>query len=149
MGTNFYYKIPLKPREVQHLKNLIDEDVDLEKLQEEINTLAEDKKIHLGKRSHGWQFLWDYHKGKYYQDNLESIKDFLNNKDGYVINEYGDKFTPDEFIEDIKASLYKDKDHMDLREYQSHSENGPRLYKWWECEYQKNGLRFSLHENYG
>jgi hypothetical protein len=52
--------------------------------------------VHLGKRSGGWKFCWNFHKDKYYS-NKEELFAFIC--DGRVVDEYGTEFTPDEFIE--------------------------------------------------
>jgi len=55
----------------------------------------EDASIHLGKRSGGWKFCWNFHKNKYYSDK-EGLLAFI--RSGRVVDEYGTELTPDEFI---------------------------------------------------
>ena len=55
-----------------------------------------DMKIHLGKRSMGWKFCWNFHKGKYYSGK-ESLFKYI--RDGRVIDEYGKLIDNEEFIE--------------------------------------------------
>lgn len=55
----------------------------------------EDTSIHLGKRSMGWKFCWNFHKNKYYQ-NKESLLEFI--RDGRVVDEYGEEQNVEEFI---------------------------------------------------
>ena len=57
---------------------------------------TQDLEIHLGKRSGGWKFCWNFHKNKYYNDKA-SLVEFV--RSGRVINEYGEELTPDEFLE--------------------------------------------------
>jgi hypothetical protein len=52
--------------------------------------------IHLGKRSMGWKFCWNFHDGKYYT-NKEELLDFI--RKGKVVDEYGETIEVDEFIE--------------------------------------------------
>ena len=52
--------------------------------------------IHLGKRSVGWKFCWNFHDKKYYS-NKEELLNFI--RSGRVIDEYGDEIEVDEFIE--------------------------------------------------
>ena len=52
--------------------------------------------IHLGKRSGGWKFIWNFHKEKYYTNKEELLK-FI--RSGRVVNEYGEKIDQEEFIE--------------------------------------------------
>lgn len=56
---------------------------------------TEDVEVHLGKRSGGWKFCWNFHNDKYYNDK-ESLEMFV--KSGRVINEYGEEISPDEFL---------------------------------------------------
>ena len=56
----------------------------------------QDTSVHLGKRSGGWKFCWNFHKDKYYS-NKEELFAFI--RSGRVVDEYGTEFTPDEFIE--------------------------------------------------
>ena len=52
--------------------------------------------IHLGKRSSGWKFCWNFHDNKYYSNKSELIE-FV--KKGRVVDEYGEEIQADEFIE--------------------------------------------------
>lgn len=52
--------------------------------------------IHLGKRSGGWKFCWNFHKNKYYS-NKEGLLNFIQS--GRVVDEYGEEMNVDEFIE--------------------------------------------------
>jgi hypothetical protein len=56
---------------------------------------VEDTLVHLGKRSGGWKFCWNFHKEKYYKDKA-SLEAFV--KSGRVIDEYGKEISPDEFL---------------------------------------------------
>ena len=51
--------------------------------------------IHLGKRSSGWKFCWNFHKDKHYQDK-ESLLEFI--RSGRIVNEYGEEINVEEFI---------------------------------------------------
>lgn len=113
MGTNFYAIIPVKKRTTNKLRELADklEDtsrkVNVENELYEIGEELKDHEIHLGKRSCGWAFLWDANNLKYYEPTLASIKKFIEDNNGKIVNEYGEKFTWDEFINDeIGNSLH-------------------------------------------
>ena len=56
----------------------------------------DEMKIHLGKRSAGWKFTWNFHKNKYYSDK-EVLLAFI--RSGRVIDEYGELIENEEFIE--------------------------------------------------
>lgn len=86
--------------------------------------------IHLGKRSGGWQFLWNFHNDKYYSSREELIS-FV--KSGRVVNEYGEELTPDEFL-DMAFSwcpdgIVADKEYFDKNErYNSWMKNPADYY---------------------
>ena len=176
MGTNYYaYKIPTK-KERTKVKDIVgklqekslDELSDADNLHDIVRTVNDlsvelestveklQPKIHLGKSSHGWQFLWQYHpkggyelKGKYYEDNLESIKKFLKRKNIQIIDEYGEKFTFDEFFKKIGWKLYKTDELYDLTSYYDHLDAVGEHYsrfgedREWTSE---DGLRFTKDE---
>jgi hypothetical protein len=52
--------------------------------------------IHLGKRSSGWKFCWNFHKNRHYHDK-ESLLEFI--RAGRVVNEYGEEIPTEEFIQ--------------------------------------------------
>jgi hypothetical protein len=52
-------------------------------------------KIHIGKRSSGWKFLWNFQDGKFYTSKEELLK-FI--RSGRVVNEYGELQDTEEFI---------------------------------------------------
>jgi len=54
-----------------------------------------DIKVHLGKRSSGWKFCWNFHHGKYYS-NRESLLKYI--RSGRVVDEYGELQETEEFI---------------------------------------------------
>ena len=149
MGTNFYCrKINRKHRkmfsdDLNELSQYITYNIDnieldlVEKVKEFIESNSDlEEEIHLGKRSYGWQFLWDYHNGKYFKPNLESIKNFLSQDNIAIYNEYGEHFTVDQlFNDELNNSLYKDSTHDDgmnggYSEYYFKSEDGLRFSKF-------------------
>ncbi len=52
--------------------------------------------IHLGKRSSGWKFCWDFNNNKYYS-NKEELLEFIRSR--RVVNEYGEELEPEDFIQ--------------------------------------------------
>lgn len=52
--------------------------------------------IHLGKRSMGWKFCWNFHDNKYYS-NKQQLIDFV--KSGRVVDEYGSEEEPQAFLD--------------------------------------------------
>lgn len=55
----------------------------------------EDMSVHLGKRSSGWKFCWNFHNNKYY-NNRQTLIDYVLS--GRVVNEYGEEIDPQEFL---------------------------------------------------
>lgn len=124
MGTNFYVRIPLKPREKKELKNILNnklykaitegyfEDEDEVKSPTSLFYEIEEqyikpKLVHLGKRSYGWSFFWDLNDMKYFEPTLQSIKKFIDDNNGIIEDEYGDKFSWNKFISDeIGPAMY-------------------------------------------
>jgi hypothetical protein len=59
------------------------------------DVFLEDMKIHIGKRSSGWKFLWNFQDGKFYT-NKEELLTFI--RSGRIVNEYGEIQNTEEFI---------------------------------------------------
>jgi hypothetical protein len=68
--------------------------------------------VHLGKRSSGWKFLWNWNKGEYYKTKEELFK-FI--RDGRVVDEYGEQINTDEFI--TMALEWGKEDGWDIETY--------------------------------
>lgn len=129
MGTNFYAIIKFGERRA---KKLMDYSKAMETAIESDNAIKfgdcfddlnfewqEIKKeciIHLGKRSFGWAFCWDLNDMKYYKPTLASIREFLYNMDGYIIDEEKRIYTTDEFLNAIRPCMYVSDKPMTLKE---------------------------------
>ena len=113
MGTN-YYRIPTEEQMEARKQTLIQQvasmDMSVENLEREMKYISPTKdwewfspwemfiegtNIHLGKRSSGWKFCWNFHKDKYYS-NKETLLEFI--RSGRVVNEYGEEQDVEEFI---------------------------------------------------
>ena len=91
-----------------------------------------DGNVHLGKRSGGWKFLWNFHDNKYYS-NKEELLAFI--RSGRVVNEYGDELPVEEFIEmalnwNNEDGIVFDKAYEDrmLKEYPRYWAHGSDYY---------------------
>jgi len=111
MGTN-YYRIP-SVREMGEKKSKLIEDIKniaissssiiykfkiIDDKSEQISywdKFVEDTSIHLGKRSSGWKFLWNFNDNKYYS-NKEELFNFI--RTGRIVDEYGVEMDVEEFI---------------------------------------------------
>ena len=113
MGTN-YYRIPTHEEMFKRQQTLIQQvtsmDMSMENLERGMKYISptkdwewfspwemfiESTNIHLGKRSSGWKFCWNFHKYKYYNDK-ESLLEFI--RSGRIVNEYGEEINVEDFI---------------------------------------------------
>ena len=118
MGTNYYLRQKISNDKKELMKSLIDQG-DFNELKDMIP-----EKIHIGKQSYGWKFLWNANRFEYFEPSIESLYDFL--KSGDIYDEYGDKFDFDTFInKKIKITTGCD----GLEWCRDHNE------RWW-CSYE-------------
>lgn len=96
--------------------------------------------VHLGKRSSGWKFCWNFHNNKYYSNKEELIQFVLS---GRVVNEYGEEIDSQEFL-DMAFSwgepdgLVADKEYFDSTNHHSWMSNPEDYY-----DKEVDGLRVS------
>lgn len=110
MGTNIYARInPLKAEREKFalkLKEVIDKNQfgmqdQIEDLIAEFNCRY--AKVHLGKRSAGWKFLWQTNYD-YYDTTKESIDAFLRRDDVTLYNEYDEILMPEEVWDEYASA---------------------------------------------
>jgi hypothetical protein len=111
MGTN-YYRIPSVQEMEQRKVKLIEDVSNLELSPSMVESrftniekgfdrysawdiFTEGTSIHLGKRSGGWKFLWNFNDKKYYS-NKEELFQFI--RSGRIVDEYGTEMGVEEFI---------------------------------------------------
>ena len=112
MGTN-YYRIPtveeMENKKTKLIRSVTNLDISPSNIECGFRVAVDDQwnsespwdtfingtNIHLGKRSGGWKFCWNFHKDKYYDDK-ESLLEFI--RSGRVVDEYGDEMNIEEFI---------------------------------------------------
>lgn len=152
MGTNFYAQIKPTKAQKEALKAAIDND-EFNNIQDMVHELYgevaydygtyDGGKIHLGKRSYGWTFLWNpnqykvadgiivetvnemanvkkeyvshYKLRNFYDLNKESIKGFVCRDDVTILNEYGEVIPNDEFFQ--MALSWGQEDGLDYDKY--------------------------------
>lgn len=131
MGTNFYAKRKVSDDTLQAIKRTVDimlqpatnqvRLLDIEVLKELCDRTLENSDIHLGKRSAGWQFLWDHNDGKFYHLSLKGIHRFVKEECGNVVyDEYGDVYSWEDFIkEEIGYCLYQGEKYWNGEAYNS------------------------------
>jgi hypothetical protein len=113
MGTN-YYRIPkaeeMEAKKVLLIQQVTNIELTPSNIEREFRVQKEDSWdsespwdvflqgtcIHLGKRSGGWKFCWNFHKNKYYS-NKEELLNFI--RSGRVVDEYGEEWEVEKFIE--------------------------------------------------
>lgn len=137
MATNFYLRKKLKDQEKKDIHNKLDEFFSGKIREDEFLQYFESSidRIHLGKRSSGWQFLWV--SNPQYENKLSSIEEFITSGDYEIIDEYGTVFTYRDFIvNEIGNCLYEGITYKDT----GHYESIPELYRDWITE---EGLRFA------
>ena len=164
MGTNYYARIIPKEEDKQRLIDAINDDRDdlIEDLASELygsrnEYTRKGNKIHLGKRSGGWKFLWNpntirycdgyvdpetreyipvYKYDQVYPLTKQGITDFCNREDVIITDEYGEQQDPKEFLE--MAFSWGEPDGYTGKTYEeSHKgETGYRNYYWSE-KYQR------------
>jgi hypothetical protein len=160
MGTN-YYRIP-SVEEMEDRKEILEKHVfnldlsvgsisntfrtprKMDTWDEWVNPwerFMDDMKVHLGKRSSGWKFKWNFHDNKYYS-NKEELLQFI--KSGRVINEYREEIDVEEFIQ--MALDWGQPDGYDTQTYYEKNPNDrPSWFDWRRHgDLSIDGLRVSL-----
>ncbi|MBR6516676.1 MAG: hypothetical protein IKT40_07435 [Bacilli bacterium] len=102
MSTNYYacrkFSKDNKEKAIQLLNN--------DKYNELVDFINENcLKVHIGKQSYGWQFLFNYNKFKYYDLNKESIKKFLSECE--IVDEYNRTISYEEFWSMVESNSDK------------------------------------------
>ena len=98
-------------------------------------------KVHLGKRSMGWKFLWNFNDGKYFKDK-ESLFKFI--RSGRIVDEYGNEMNQEKFID--MALGWGKEDGYDNESYCL--EYPERRTSWSKPERYVDGLRISDSTNF-
>lgn len=106
MGTNFYRKKILTIDERKEIHKKLDDIIDGRNF-ESYDSLVNDievlyRGVHIGKSSFGWQFCFDHNWGEYYKLSKESLLNWLKEPNTYIENEYGTRYTYDEFIKYVE-----------------------------------------------
>ena len=154
MGTN-YYRIPsqseMEERKQKLEKRISEMKMTVDDVERGFHSLptedewsydslwtefVEGTRVHLGKRSSGWKFLWNFNNNKYYKDK-ESLMDFINS--GRVVNEYSEELSHEEFIN--MALEWGQPDGWDLEDY--YKENPSHRSPYSKPEIYIDGLRVS------
>lgn len=157
MGTNYYARIIPREEDKQKLIDAINNnkyDI-IEDLTSELYGRRDDysgigNEIHLGKRSGGWKFLWnpnvikvwdnetcDYAYNYVYPLTKEGITNFVMREDVIITDEYGEQYTPEDFLE--MAFSWGEPDGYTGKTYEeSHKEESGYRNYYWSKKYQRS-----------
>ena len=114
MGTNFYCKrIPTQEQLNSIAKLVVSKQID-----EAIDKLNEvNEKIHICKRSYGWQVGFDHNNGEYYEPTRKSLEEFLSQPGMVIIDEYNNEYSYDEFWKEIDEHNANPRNTCDSKKY--------------------------------
>ena len=147
MGTNFYCKrIPTK----EQLNSIADLVVN-EKLDDAIDELQEvNQKIHICKRSCGWQIGFDHNNGEYYQPTRKSLEEFLSRPDIVIFDEYNNEYTYEEFWKEIDEHNANPRNNWDSKKYMQEQHEPSWSICWSEINKVKEmfGVETSVNDFY-
>ena len=149
MGTNFYLcHVPTVKEHIEMQELLAKKQY--EALKEKIEKVTH--QYHIGKRSCGWQFLFEagiYGSTKNpWSNNLQSLKEWLSKPEYIIQDEYGDVFTPEQFWNEISKCLYNNpKEYINGRQYYEECRKRGESCCFDDGEFtSSDGLRFSMSD---
>ena len=137
MGTN-YYRIPTTTN-LKRTRGLT------------IECLGDTESIgtHLGKRSAGWLFCWNFHNGLYYE-NKQDLFSYI--RSGLILDEYGEEIDKDEFINMAISWCQPDglcaNEAYYIREYDMKGKPQPFIIGYEQYDRLIDGLRVSSSINF-
>lgn len=101
MGTNYYAVRKATEEQKEKVITLI-KDNNFEIANNELQELIKNTKVHLGKSSYGWKFVFNHNNKKFYELNRKSIIDFLNQDNIRIEDEYGNEIYLSAFWKMVK-----------------------------------------------
>lgn len=141
MGTNVYARRILS----EEIKERIQEALRMNQYSEiEFLIYENSEPIHIGKRSCGWQFLFEENK-RYYENNRKSINEFISREDIILYNEYDDPLTPEIFWKEYVDSM---KDGDTYESYYMKSGFKKEYERVCTSEFISDGLRFTWDKDW-
>ena len=75
------------------------------------------KRIHICKRSCGWQIGFDHNNGEYYQPTRKSLEEFLSQPGMVIFDEYNNEYTYEEFWKEIDEHNANPYNNYDSKKY--------------------------------
>jgi hypothetical protein len=160
MGTN-YYRVPKSHEVVEKMQKLNTRIVEMDvwsasEAKNQFRTIPiteyeymtpwdefiDGLSVHLGKRSSGWKFCWNFNENEHYS-NKKELLEFI--KTGRIVDEYGMEIDPEEFIKmslewgQPDGAVFDEKYEKELKKKFSNSYmHGPEYY-----DLEIDGLRVS------
>lgn len=144
MGTNYYWRPLITEEEREKILERVKNSKTIQEIKDFIyyDLLNEEKsEIHIGKSSHGWQFLFNLGIRNYIHGQSlkkEDIDKWF--RSGIIVDEYGDEISVDDFW----ALVDYKKDDMDYNEY--YKKHPEETYYCRGYDQQIDGLRFTKDE---
>lgn len=154
MGTNIYLVKQITKKQINSLKTTFntvlqelqyssDIDATLEILQEELNKLRD--RVHICKRSAGWQLLFQSHKDLYdctWDSMYHYIKKVLDEGTYIMVDEYGALYS----LQDLKEDLKRFSKGHTGESYSKYLKSQGKQYSYEAFEYISDGLRWADKE---
>ena len=144
MGTNYYWRPLVTEEEREKILEKVKNSKTIQEIKDFIyyDLLNERKsEIHIGKSSHGWQFLFNLGIRNYTHGQSlkkEDIDKWF--RSGVIFDEYGDEISVDDFW----ALVDYKKDDMDYNEYDKKYPEEPHYCRGYDQHI--DGLRFTTEE---
>lgn len=113
MSTNYYIIRKITEDKKKEFHNMIDNE-QYEELQVALSIFEKENKIHIGKSSYGWKFLFNSNNFKFFEKNAESLWRFIKNNENDLYDEYGRKIS----YEELKDIVKKSENGLDYLTYQ-------------------------------
>lgn len=165
MGTNYYRKRILTEEELNKTHSALDSYINGKIWESEFIEIVNNiiQEIHICKISFGWKVLFDHNWGKLYTVNRKGLEDFLNEPNTLIEDEYGCKYTSEQFWEKVKnhndnpknkytSKLYRELNHEPAdyycREYIDRCKSELNVDTDGEADFEVDGLRFAVFSNF-
>lgn len=165
MGTNYYRKHIISEEELNKAHKSLDQYINGKMCESEFTEIINNiiQEIHICKMSYGWKVLFDHNWGKLYDIGKKGLEDFLNEPNTYIENEYGDKYTAEQFWEIVKqhndnpknkytSKLYRELNNEPVdyycREYVERCKKELQIDCGRESDFEVDGLRFAVFSDF-
>lgn len=166
MGTNYYRRRIPTEEELNKAYSALDSYINGKISNYEFTDIIDGiiEETHICKMSCGWKVLFDHNWGKLYTVNRKGLEDFLNEPNTFIEDEYGDKYTPEQFWEIVKshndnprnkytAKLYSElnnepSDSYYCREFIARCKSELNIDTDGETDFEIDGLRFAVFSDF-